>query len=121
MLCFAFLAVSVSYSWHLEDAHIMIQTPAMQFDNPDLKNLTHTFAPAPKRNPREKWKKLSTPSASGILPDVLQNIWVVVLAAPIVLVEHDIALGRNGIRSGTGLHASTLECLGGFECLLAPR
>jgi len=60
----------------------------------------------------------SAPASAATTPDLLHDIHVARTTA-CVLVEHNVALGRNGIRSGTGLHAGTLECLGGFELLLS--
>jgi hypothetical protein len=59
----------------------------------------------------------STPASAATTPDLLHDIHVARTTA-CVLVEHNVALGRNSIRSGARLHAGTLECLGGFELLL---
>jgi hypothetical protein len=49
---------------------------------------------------------------------LLQDIHIAA-TAPTGLVELHVALGRNGICSRTGFHASALEGLGGLESLLA--
>jgi len=60
----------------------------------------------------------SASASAATTPDLLHDIHVARTAA-CILVEHNVALGRNGIRSGTRLHAGTLECLGSFELLLS--